>query len=162
MANGPVKKNGKDAVPLARKTLKEGKLGHRSRNEKRQALPRVKEGKLLDDARTSVARLVAMKTLPTTFGSDNFDFQQLRREGDIAIYVKQKPGFSFRSYEVVMIQKRNAYTWPDGQTTPAHEAMPSSRDWGKYGWTYPTLEDCQLRFKSIAEAQLEGVALGHN
>jgi hypothetical protein len=38
----------------------------------------------------------------------------------------------------VIIQKRNAYTWPDGQTTPAHEAMPSPRDWGKYGWTYQT------------------------
>ena len=100
-----------------------------------------------------------MKALATTFGSDGFEFQQLRREGDIASFVKLKPGFSFRSYEVVMMQKRAAYTWPDGQTTPAHEAMPSSRDWGKYGWTFQTLEDCQSRFKSLAEAQLEGVAL---
>ena len=65
-----------------------------------------------------------MKTLPTTFGSDGFNFQQLRREGDIAIFVKQKPPFKFKSYEVVIIQKRNAYTWPNGETTPAHEAMP--------------------------------------
>ena len=34
--------------------------------------------------------------------------------------------------------------------------MPSSRDWGKYGWTYQTLEDAELRFKSLAETQLEG------
>jgi hypothetical protein len=59
-----------------------------------------------------------MKTLPTTFGSDGFEFQQLRREGDIAIFVKQKPAFRFVSYEVVIVQTRNAYTWPDGQTTP--------------------------------------------
>ena len=65
--------------------------------------------------------------------NDGFDFEQLRREGDIAIFVTQKPPFTFKSYEVVIIQKRDAYTWPNGQTTPAHEAMPSSRDWGIYG-----------------------------
>jgi hypothetical protein len=70
-----------------------------------------------------------MKTLAATFGSDGFDFRQLRREGDIAILAKQKPPFRFKSYEVVIIQKRDAYTWPNGQTTPAHEAMPSSRTW---------------------------------
>jgi hypothetical protein len=103
-----------------------------------------------------------MKILPATFRSDDFDFVQLRREGDIAIFVKQKPPFRFKSYEVVIIQKRDAYTWPNGATTPAHEAMPSSRDWGKYGWTYQTLEDCELRFKTLVKAQLEAVALGHN
>ena len=103
-----------------------------------------------------------MKILPTTFGSDGFDFRQLGREADIAIFVKQKPAFRFKSYEVVIIQKRDAYIWPNGQTTPADEAMPSSRDWGKYGWTYQTLEDAELRFKSRAEAQFEGAALGHN
>ena len=103
-----------------------------------------------------------MKTLPTTFGSDDFDFQQLRREGDVAIFVKQKPPFKFKSYEVVIIQKRDAYIWPNGLTTPAHEAMPSSRDWGKYGWTYQTLQDAELRFKTLAETQFEYAALGHN
>jgi hypothetical protein len=103
-----------------------------------------------------------MKTLPTTFRSDDFDFQQLRREGDIALFVKQKPPFKFKSYEVVIIQKRDAYTWPNGLTTPAHEAMPSSRDWRKYGWTYQTLEDAELRFKILVERHFEGVALGHN
>ena len=51
-----------------------------------------------------------MKILPATFGSDGFDFHQLRREGDVAIFVKQKPGLRFKSYEVVIIQKRDAYT----------------------------------------------------
>ncbi len=40
--------------------------------------------------------------------------------------------------------------------------MPSSRDWGTYGWTYQTLEDCESRFKSLVETQLERVALAHN
>jgi hypothetical protein len=85
-----------------------------------------------------------MKILPATFRSDDFDFVQLRREGDIAIFVKQKPPFKFKSYEVVIIQKRDAYAWPNGATTPAHEAMPSSRDWGKYGWSYQTLGRCRI------------------
>ena len=103
-----------------------------------------------------------MKTLSRTFRSDDFDFERLAREGDIALFVKQKPPFKFQNYEVVIIQKRDAYTWPDGQITPAHEAMPSSRDWGKYGWTFQTLEDAELRFKSLIGTQLEGVALGRN
>jgi hypothetical protein len=94
-----------------------------------------------------------MRSLPATSRSADFDFQQLRREGDIAIFVKQKPPFKFKRYEVVIIQKRDAYTWPNGQTTLAHEAMPSSRDWGKYPWTYRTLEDCESRFKSLVKTQ---------
>jgi hypothetical protein len=31
-----------------------------------------------------------MNPFPATFGSDGFEFEQLRREGDIAIIVKQK------------------------------------------------------------------------
>ena len=103
-----------------------------------------------------------MKTLPTKFGSDGFNFEQLRREGDIAIFVKRKPPFKFKNYEVVIIQKRDAYIWPNGATTPAHEAMPSSRDWGKYGWTFQTLEDCESRFKTLVETQFECGSLGHN
>lgn len=103
-----------------------------------------------------------MKTLPKTFGSDEFDCEQLAREGDIALFVKQKPEFRFKNYEVVIIQKREVYTWPNGLTTPAHEAMPSSRDWGKNGWTFQTFEDAELRFKNLTETQFECSALGHN
>ena len=103
-----------------------------------------------------------MRILPTTFRSDDFDLEQLRREGDIALFVKRKPPFKFKSYEVVIIQKRDQVTWPNGQITPAHEAMSSSRDWGKYGWTFQTLEDAELRFKTLVETQLEGTALGRN
>jgi hypothetical protein len=72
--------------------------------------------------------------------------------------VKQKPGFRFKSYEAVIIQKRDAYTWPNGETTPAHEAMPSSRDWGKYGWTYRDQEDALAKFTSRIESpSLEAV-----
>ena len=47
----PMKKNGKSGEPLARKTLKERKIRHRSRTEKLKARPVVREGRLLDDER---------------------------------------------------------------------------------------------------------------
>ena len=65
-----------------------------------------------------------MKLLSVSFSSGGFEFEQLRREGDIAIFVKEKPPLKFKSYKVVTVQKRDMYTWPNGQTTPAHEAMP--------------------------------------
>ncbi len=88
-----------------------------------------------------------MRILPTTFGSDDFQFQQLEREGDIALFVKQKPPLTFKSYEVVIVQKRDQVTWRNGLTTPT-QTPPSSRDWGKYGWTFQTLEDAELRSKA--------------
>ena len=102
-----------------------------------------------------------MKTLAATFRSDDFDFQKLRREGDIAIFVKQKPPFKFKSYEVVMIQKRDAYTWPNGQTTPAHEAHAIFAGLGQtMVGRIKRWKTANSRLKSLAEAQFEGGRLG--
>ena len=45
----PMKTNGKHTEPLAQKSVKERKLRHKSRSEKLKALPRVREGRPLND-----------------------------------------------------------------------------------------------------------------
>jgi hypothetical protein len=77
-----------------------------------------------------------MIPLATEFDADRFHFTQIDRQSDVACYRKRKIDGKAESFEVVIIQKRKAHTWPNGKTSPAHEAMPSSEQWGSAGWTY--------------------------
>jgi hypothetical protein len=76
-----------------------------------------------------------MTPLPTTFVPDGFEFCQLRRAGQIALFVMARPGSTNQSYEVVIIQQRKEKCF-DGRITPAHEALPSPSEWGRLGWTF--------------------------
>jgi hypothetical protein len=77
-----------------------------------------------------------MIPIPSKFRADGYDFTLLDRVDDWAVFRKTKG--EIESYEVVVVQKRPAHTWPNGNTTPAHEAMPSSEMWGTAGWTLDT------------------------
>jgi len=98
-----------------------------------------------------------VKPLSESFKSDGFNFRQLYREGDIALFEKSKSERN-RGYEVVRIQKREACL-AFGKLLPAREVMPSSERWGKDGWTYPDLTSAQAKFRERVEAQ-ERAALG--
>jgi hypothetical protein len=76
-----------------------------------------------------------MKPIDKKFSSHGFDFEQVARMGRVAVYRKQK-GVRNISFETVVLQRVADRTWPDGTTTPAHEAMPSDEQWGTYGFSY--------------------------
>ncbi len=59
----------------------------------------------------------------------------LARRGRVALLAKTKANLSRDHYEVIIVQERKAHVWPNGIESEAHEAMPCSEDWGKYGWT---------------------------
>lgn len=84
-----------------------------------------------------------MNPLPTQFDGradqKGFQFSQIKREGDVALFEKRKPGWLKPKYEVVIVQKCPERTWPNGLTTPAHEIMPSPEEWGTLGWSPATL-----------------------
>ena len=92
-----------------------------------------------------------MTTLPTAFHKDGFDFVQIDRVDDVAVYRKTK-GVQVESFEVVIVQKRAEHTWPNGNTTPAHEAMPSSEQWGAQGWTLPTKLQAYSKVAEVLKA----------
>lgn len=92
-----------------------------------------------------------MKTIPTTFRSDGFDFRQLKREGDVAMFVKGKPTHTRESYEVVIVQIVPTKTIC-GREVLEHEAMPSASDWGVQGWSYMELSAANKRFFSLQDA----------
>jgi hypothetical protein len=93
-----------------------------------------------------------MKTLPTAFRHDGFEFTQLERNGQIAIFRKSKP--AYHHYEVVIIQCEQERTFPNGLTTPAHERMPGNEEWGWHGWSCQDFDRAIAKFNSLRSAAI--------
>jgi hypothetical protein len=89
-----------------------------------------------------------MKTLPESFRSDGFHFQMVARCGDVALFAKTAVHHTIPGFEVVLVRKRETVIFPNGRTTPEHEAMPSPEQWGTYGWTPGTWRMALDMFKS--------------
>ena len=77
-----------------------------------------------------------------------FEYTQLKRLGDVAIYRQSKKGLP-DGYEVVRILKHEAFS-AFGKDFPAGESYPSSQQWGSDGWTYRTLEDAEQKFQELS------------
>ena len=93
-----------------------------------------------------------MKTLPETFDGrgdqHGYRFQQLKREGDVAIFKKWKPELKHPKiyFEVVLIRKVGETRFPNGVTVPPHEKMPSSSEWGTLSSSPATLAKAEEKF----------------
>ena len=98
--------------------------------------------------------------LPTTFRKSGFDFKQVRRDGDIAIFEKRHPEVSNPSWEVVVVQHNKAREMA-GVAIPAKESMPWSEAWGKLGWTDFTLEAAESRFNSLVTSRQDAISHPH-
>ena len=84
-----------------------------------------------------------MEPLPLSFRDRGFLYEQLDRQGDVALYTQTNHAGIVR-YEVVRIRIQREHTWPNGTTTPEKEAYPGSNSWGTLGWTFierPLAED---------------------
>ena len=84
-----------------------------------------------------------MEPLPLSFRDRGFFYEQLDRQGDVALYTQTNHAGIVR-YEVVRIRIQREHTWPNGTTTPEKEAYPGSNSWGTLGWTFiekPLAED---------------------
>lgn len=87
--------------------------------------------------------------LPTTFYEKGFNFKQLFRAGNIALYKKVRDGNPrVRSYELIIIQKHDAYMLGQSQIEAA-ECYPSSSNWGNFGWTFTDKQTAESRFNNL-------------
>ena len=87
--------------------------------------------------------------LEESFNYDKFHFQLIARQGDVALFAKTKPTHTIPGYEVVIVQKHEAHTFPSGKSYPPREAMPANEDWGKKAWTPGTWRLAIPFFKSV-------------
>jgi hypothetical protein len=74
--------------------------------------------------------------LPTRFRRDGFDYQQIARKGDAAIYEQRLIDCSNPSvcYEVIRIRRRDGFQI-DGRFVEPAEVYPNSDAWGVDGFT---------------------------
>jgi hypothetical protein len=87
--------------------------------------------------------------LPTQFRHDGFDYRQIAREGDAAIYQQTWSGCSEPSvcYEVIRIRRREGFQIGGRFVEPA-EIYPNSEAWGLDGFT---LTDKDAAFGKLRE-----------
>lgn len=92
-----------------------------------------------------------MKLLDQSFRKNGFNFLQVKRVGDVAIYRKANAVFIL-GYEVFRIQRHNGRRIGDAEIPPA-EFMPSSEQWGTLGFTCMTLDAAEARFMDMLNTE---------
>jgi hypothetical protein len=77
------------------------------------------------------------KPLPTRFRHDGFDYRQIAREGNAAIYEQRWTGGAEPSvcYEVIRVKRREGFQIGGRFVEPA-EVYPKSEGWGVDGFTF--------------------------
>jgi hypothetical protein len=89
------------------------------------------------------------KPLPTQFRHDGFDYRQIAREGNAAIYEQTCAGCADPSvcYEVIRIRRREGFQI-GARLVEAAEVYPNSEAWDVDGWT---LADRESAFRKLRE-----------
>ena len=93
-----------------------------------------------------------MRKISKTFKQKGFNFTQLKRDGDFAIFKKSLSNSNHTSYEVVIISRHNGYELGGQYIEPA-ETYPSSSQWGTKGWTCTSAKEAETKFTSLKEAE---------
>ena len=88
-----------------------------------------------------------MIPIANEFKSKGFYYKLLKRYEMVAMFVKTR-GTNV-SYEVVRLQRHPAHRWPNGEESPAREAMPGPEAWGTNGWTFTRLHDAERRYRLL-------------
>ena len=95
-----------------------------------------------------------MKKLETKFNKKGFNYKQVIRKEEFAIYEQTNAKIKnpSKSYEVVQIKSHNGYEI-GGQKIAAAEVYPGSTQWGLLGWTYIDLESAEKRFNKLVKGK---------
>jgi hypothetical protein len=93
------------------------------------------------------------KPLTIRFRRDGFNYRQIARERDAAIYEQRWSGSSKASvcYEVIHIRRREGFQI-DGRFVEPSEVYPNSEAWGLHGFT---LTDKDAAFAKLKEVTNE-------
>jgi hypothetical protein len=84
--------------------------------------------------------------LPTRFRHDGFDYQQIHREEDFAIYRQTWEGNEHSAaFEIIRIRRHDGFHI-DGRFVEPGEIYPKSVTWGTDGWT---IENRDAAFRKL-------------
>ena len=93
-----------------------------------------------------------MKVLEKSFTRKKFQYDQICRNGNLAIYTQPHTESQGQTFEVIVIKSHNGYEIA-GTRIEAAEVYPSDTQWGILGWTYQTLEAAKNKLKTLEEAK---------
>jgi len=90
------------------------------------------------------------KPLETHFQRGKFNYKQIAREKDVAIFEQAWRGSSEPDicWEVVVIRRHSGKTIKGHWVEPS-EFYPSSSEWGKYGFTFPNGDKAWDKFLKL-------------
>lgn len=93
-----------------------------------------------------------MKKLEKKITKKGFIYEQIKREGNKAIYTQKRDDRDSKSvhYEVIIIKSHDGYEIA-GNKIPAGEVYPSSTQWGALGWTFLDLREAENKFKKLKD-----------
>ena len=91
-----------------------------------------------------------MNKIPKEFVKYGFNFKQIKRVGDVAIFEQSKPNWPNSYYEVVKIGRHSGYYLGGSKLEPA-ETYPGASVWGIQGWTHHTLQAAERNFKRVCK-----------
>jgi hypothetical protein len=91
------------------------------------------------------------KALPTRFRRDGFDYRQIAREGDAAIYEQRWSGCAEPSvcYEVIRIRQRDGFQINGRFVEPA-EIYPKADAWGVDAFTLTDKDAAFAKLREVA------------
>jgi hypothetical protein len=91
------------------------------------------------------------KPLPVEFRSGGFNYRQIAREGDAAIYEQTWSRCSNASvcYEVIRIRRRDGFEI-DGRLVEPAEVYPNSDAWGVDGFTFADKDAAFAKLQELA------------
>ena len=89
-----------------------------------------------------------MRKLDKSFKHKGFNFSQIKRINNKALYKKTSIKGTSISYEVIIISSHNGYELAGTYIEPA-ETYPSTSQWGTKGWTCVSLEEAEAKFNTI-------------
>lgn len=109
------------------------------------------DGKTRATAEARTRKEHSYKPLPKEFHRDGFQYRQIAREGNAAIYEQTWNGCPNPSvsYEVIRIRRREGFQI-SGRFVEPSEFYPSSTEWGKYGFTFTDREAAFAKLREIA------------
>ena len=104
--------------------------------------------------------------LSKQFRKDSYDFTQIKRSDNCALYSKQK-GDADPSFETIRIKRsKKDYQFPSrtnkngetiqGRLIPAgSEHYPSSEDWGTLGFTHQSRSEAEAKYRELLKREEE-------
>jgi hypothetical protein len=142
----------------ARLTTREAKDGQRMTPETKNTPPALAEHSVPFLPEKTRARAEARnskghfyKPLPTRIRRNGFDYCQIAREGDAAIYEQTWRGRADPSpcYEVIRIKRRAGFV-VDGRVVEPAEVYPPTERWGADGLTFINRDKASSKFFEIS------------